>query len=248
MSRKRKRIDLTPKRSVSPGTYEARLDVLVKDYLATRGVPCILTLISTFTTITDFVCGAVNDPKVHGYRKFNVDKRHQRYYNTKDAKPFIEKFIYDLEVANPIREFDFNNFEELFSEVAIRAKKVKYVGAVGVYDFSIRFGWNRNVFAGKPQIVPQEFVYIHSNPLLSSILLAELDPTFPKFIKNDNVNWSFRLPYDKMHEVYKKNTMDAFMIEDFLCHSFDYILDMYNDLSGNHIKKDDIKMDEKYLK
>lgn len=246
--RKRKIVNLTPKHPVNPKTYGKRLEDLVIDYITTISAPGILRSISMLKSITDFVCGAVNDPKVPGYRKFNVDIRHQRFYNYKKAKPFIEDFIYDLDVENPIREIDFNNFEELFGEVAIRAKKVKYVGAVGVYDFSVRFGWNRDVFAGKPKIFPQEYVYIHSNPLLSSILLAELDPTFPKFIKNDNVNWSFRLPFSEMHDVFKRHSMDPFMIEDFFCHYFEEILEMYIDLSGNRIEKEEIKLDNKYLK
>lgn len=246
--RKRKIVDLTPKHPVNPKTYGKRLEDLVIDYITTISAPGILRSISMLKSITDFVCGAVNDPKVPGYRKFNVDMHHQRFYNANKAKPFIEDFIYDLEEDNPIREIDFNNFEELFCEVAIRAKKVKYVGPLGVYDFSVRFGWNRASFAGKPQIVPQEYVYIHSNPLLSSILLAELDPTFPKFIRNENLNGSFRLPYADMHEVFKRNSMDAFMTEDFLCHKFDDILEMYIDLSGNKIVKEDIKLDSKYIK
>ncbi|MDE6339575.1 MAG: hypothetical protein K2K97_07290 [Muribaculaceae bacterium] len=62
---------------------------------------------------------------------------------------------------------DFADFEALYDYVDL--KKMEYFGNTCVYDFALRYGWNRT-----HRVVPRDFVYIHSKPFRSAKRLFEL--------------------------------------------------------------------------
>ena len=185
-------------------------------------------------SITDYVCGAVN-ASIHPL-KFNVDYNHQHYYNTAAAKPHIHKFIDDCIARTALRTPTFD-FEQLFDEVASIPRT--YVQAVGVYDFALRFGWNRFRDYGIPNVVPEKYVYLHADPLKSAVLLQLLG-LFPA-VERNKVNDSYKVEYSLLPPVFSKYGLNAKDVEHFLCIYYPWIELLYGITTGVIINKSTFK-------
>lgn len=183
--------------------------------------------------ITDYVCGAVNSSTLP--QKFEVDS-HQHYYNTAAAKPYIHKFIDDC-IANAALRTPTFDFEQLFDEVASMPRK--YVQAVGVYDFALRFGWNRFRDYGIPNVVPDKYVYLHADPLKSAVLLQLLG-LFPAFEIN-TVKDSYKVKYSLLPRAFSKYGLRAKDVEHFLCVFYPWIELFYEINTGASINKSTFK-------
>ena len=219
--------------------------------------------LSSLKSITDFVCGEVNSPGRKRGDLFKVDNNHQRWFNSKPAKYFVEEFIRELEVTDPIIDKEFDDFEALFNETVTHQKS--YIGPTALYDFALRFGWNRNVYAGKDVIVPEKRVYLHTGPLRSAVLVFDLlegeADVFPQFEVNYNVKAgpreasSYYVMFDELPELFKASGMKAKDVEHFLCIMFPELLTLikkkfpsrYKGIEDKEIKTM-IKVLDKHLK
>ncbi|MDE6479156.1 MAG: hypothetical protein K2L45_02715 [Muribaculaceae bacterium] len=108
--------------------------------------------LSSLVNIIDFICGEINDTKVP--RPPYIFNIHQWNFRFPSRQPIVEKMAKKLENIDSI---DFENFEDLIDYV--EEQKEPHFGETAIYDFALRYGWNRN-----PQIKPKEYVYIHSKP------------------------------------------------------------------------------------
>lgn len=73
-----------------------------------------------------------------------------------DAIDSVERWLTDLDVIHNPNFMSFRNFEELYDYVEKNIIGIKGVGAVMVYDVALSLGERM-----KPQVVPQEYVYVH---------------------------------------------------------------------------------------
>ena len=204
--------------------------------------------LSKLRGITDFICGEVNDRTLPDYREFKVDREHQRYLDTELRRPYVRKFINFHKNIRPIKDLEFNNFEELFEYTA--KNRQPYIGPTCVYDFALRFGWNRNKYAGKDVILPEKYVYFHTGPLRSAILLSELLSNFPLFEPNI-IPASYRIPIKELYSVipaFKKYNLRAKDIEHFLCLNFEGIRALLELKAGRIIDKSKIKINKTKIK
>lgn len=204
--------------------------------------------LSKLKSITDFLCGEINNNSDPNYRKFHVEKNHQRFLNSKKGKVSAENFIEYHENSNPIKDYDFEDFEELFAHVS--NKSFDLIGPTCIYDFCLRFGWNRNTIANKPKIEPEKYVYFHSGPLRTAILLRLLISTFPLFERNPKKD-SFRIAVADLYRAipeFKKYKMCARDLEHFLCTYFNDIKMLVENKIGRIINEEDIKLKKSMIK
>lgn len=73
-----------------------------------------------------------------------------------DAIDSVEHWLMDLDVINNPNFRSFESFEELYDYVEKNIIGIKGVGAVMVYDVALCLGERM-----EPQVVPQEYVYVH---------------------------------------------------------------------------------------
>ena len=68
----------------------------------------------------------------------------------------VERWLADLNVINNPNFLSFRNFEHLYDYVEENIIGIKGVGAIMVYDVALSLGERM-----KPQVIPQEYVYVH---------------------------------------------------------------------------------------
>lgn len=73
-----------------------------------------------------------------------------------DAIDSVERWLTDLDVIYNPNFMSFDSFEELYDYVKKNIIGIKGVGAVMVYDVALCLGERM-----EPQVVPQEYVYVH---------------------------------------------------------------------------------------
>ena len=73
-----------------------------------------------------------------------------------DAIDSVERWLTDFDVIHTPNFMSFDSFEELYDYVEKNIIGIKGVGAVMVYDVALCLGERMD-----PQVVPQEYVYVH---------------------------------------------------------------------------------------
>lgn len=139
------------------------LQALVDDYIANHTQQTHEAYLSKLKNITDYICGVPNDREAPGGAPYKFDT-HQWHLRFPSRSIVVDNMAVKLK---DIDNEDFADFEALYDYVDRR--KEKYFSDTCVYDFALRYGWNRT-----SRISPKDFVYIHSKPLESAKKLKDL--------------------------------------------------------------------------
>ena len=159
--------------------------------------------LSSLEDLTAYICGLNNVEKVPNVKKYVLNGHQKRPLNGKPH--IINKMGENLE---NIDKEKFDNFEELIDYV--EARREKFFGPTAIYDFALRYGWNR-----EERIEPEKYVYVHAIPEDSAKILKELG--YLKTVTR-------RIPITDFPKEMRQPGMTAKDIENFLCVFHDEIL------------------------
>lgn len=113
----------------------------------------------------------------------NVKRNMHLWCYRNDAIDSVERWLEDLNVIEHPNFQSFRNFEELYDYVEENIIGIEGVGAVMVYDVALYLGERM-----KPQVVPQDFVYVHGKLIDAARYLFELiNPPFRKIMKGHRI-------------------------------------------------------------
>lgn len=146
-------------------------------------------------------------------------KRHQAHILEENANNAVRKLM-DYPKLYPFSPAPYDSFEDLYDEVkTIIGKTEKNQGKTGIgnstiYDACIRLGWSYS-----PQIIPEQYVYVHGKLIESARAILGLKRLYTK--KNGRP----AIPHKDFIEKEKKFAeISALHIENLLCIYHDDIL------------------------
>ncbi|MDE7347338.1 MAG: hypothetical protein K2N48_11460 [Muribaculaceae bacterium] len=162
--------------------------------------------------ITNFICGEANISREPENGKFckNLHQRRRTAKLVKEARALLEAEDFGK----------YHTFREILEKTIDMTKDLKGFGSLCCYDFSLRYGFNRD-------ILPKE-VYIHAG---TSIGLECLEYIWPSIeIKKDK---KFGSMIEDLSTLPKEIAdLGALHIENFLCVFHDHLLRYENYLRG----------------
>lgn len=154
--------------------------------------------LSSLKGMVDYICGQPNEGK-----KPYVFDDHQWNLRFPSRHCIVDAMVTGLKY---IDKENFEDFDQLIDYVAER--RIEHFGDTAIYDFALRYGWNRH-----PRIIPKQFVYIHSKPLRAANRLKELG-----YLKGV----ARKLPLSSYSEALPG--LEAIDVEHFLCLFHDEIM------------------------
>lgn len=186
------------------------------------------------SSFIDFIIGGIGNPEEYipgfNYNYHRTHQRHLKYFFPDAFKAVYDFFTGNCEKRSGLFFFkkNFTSFEELHDfvkEVDFLKKtneKLKGFGKLDIYDFSLRYSYNRD-----KTLLPKEYVYVnHGNTYHSALLLYVILPDFPEIIEG-------KIKYDDCPDWLREcktptgtYTMYSMDIENFLCHKYKEIVEL----------------------
>lgn len=162
--------------------------------------------------ITNFICGEANISRDPANGKFckNLHQRRRTTELIKEARIILEAFDFN----------QFNSFREILEKTKDLTKGLKGFGSLCCYDFSLRYGYHRN-------ILPKE-VYVHAGTSIGLKCLRYIHPGI--VVKNDE---KFGVVIEDISSLpIEIADLGGLHIENFLCVFHDHLLRYENHLRG----------------
>ncbi len=184
------------------------ISVLIAGYPSTFGESYTHCL-SQKWSLGDCVAGCHND--LYDYHEHQNRNGHQ----TQLSREAVTTAIRKIEEADRRSEsersaIELTDFEALYEEVRKDIGNIDGIGDLTIYDTALRLGWNRH-----PQLLPKNFVYLHSGAMEGAEALRKVAILTHKNYFTYDGELGYRVEIDCFSKDLQQ--LGAMYLEDFLC-------------------------------